>query len=93
MTKSEELTIDTINYINNTDINKRKKLGQYFTKRSIREELINNLPKTIFYKKGIRILDPGCGTGEFLLSCKVENNKNKGRKQLYKKRVQRNNQE
>jgi hypothetical protein len=30
---------------------------------------------------------------EFLLSCKVENNKNKGRKQLYKKRVQRNNQE
>lgn len=48
-----------------TDIEYRKRLGQYFTPRSIREALLTKLPKI----NNPKILDPACGTGEFLLSC------------------------
>lgn len=57
----------TNSYINKTDIKYRKSLGQYFTPRQIREVLISKLPKNI---KNPKILDPGCGTGEFLLTAK-----------------------
>lgn len=58
---------ETIKYIEKTDLNYRKLLGQYFTPKSIRQKLINKLPKDI---KNPKILDPACGTGEFLLSIK-----------------------
>lgn len=62
----EEYTKESIDYLKNTDIKKRKKLGQYFTPKSIRELLLSKLPK----KYNADILDPACGSGEFLLSCK-----------------------
>lgn len=61
----EEYTKESIDYLKNTDIKKRKKLGQYFTPKTIRELLISKLPK----KDNADILDPACGSGEFLLSC------------------------
>jgi len=66
----KELHANTWNYIKNTAPEKRKKYGQYFTLKSIREKLLSNLPDSLFHKKNIKILDPACGTGEFLLSCK-----------------------
>ena len=62
----EEYTKESIDYLKNTDIKKRKKLGQYFTPKTIRELLLSKLPK----KDNADILDPACGSGEFLLSCK-----------------------
>ena len=62
-----EFNEETIKYINETDINYRKSLGQYFTPKSIREALLNKLPKGI---KNPKVLDPACGTGEFLLTAK-----------------------
>lgn len=62
----EEYTKESVDYLKNTDIKKRKKLGQYFTPKSIRELLLSKLPK----KDNADILDPACGSGEFLLSCK-----------------------
>lgn len=62
----EEYTKESIDYLKNTDIKKRKKLGQYFTPKSIRELLLSKLPK----KDNADILDPACGSGEFLFSCK-----------------------
>jgi adenine-specific DNA-methyltransferase len=57
----------TIDYINKTNIEYRKSLGQYFTPKSIREKLLSKLPNSI---KSPEVLDPACGTGEFLLSAK-----------------------
>ena len=65
--EKEEFTDATIKYIKETDINYRKSLGQYFTPKSIREALFNRLPHTI---KNPKILDPACGTGEFLITAK-----------------------
>lgn len=62
-----EFREETIKYINKTDISYRKSLGQYFTPKSIREKLLNKLPNTI---KNPKVLDPACGTGEFLISAK-----------------------
>ena len=61
----EEYTKESIDYLKNTEIKKRKKLGQYFTPKSMRELLLSKLPK----KDNADILDPACGSGEFLLSC------------------------
>lgn len=69
--KSEELSTEfhalTIKYLEETNIGYRKSLGQYFTPNSIKEALLNQLPKDI---KNLKILDPACGTGEFLLTAK-----------------------
>jgi len=64
---NKELTEATIKYIKETDIGHRKSLGQYFTPKSIREALLNKLPNTI---KNPKVLDPACGTGEFLITAK-----------------------
>lgn len=62
---TEEYTKESIDYLNSADLKKRKNLGQYFTPKSIREILLSKLPK----KSNAYILDPACGSGEFLLSC------------------------
>lgn len=60
-----EFDSKTLEYIRETDLAHRKKFGQYFTPRTIRDELLHHLPTG--YKK-LKILDPACGTGEFLAS-------------------------
>ena len=62
---TEEFTKESVDYLNNADLKKRKNLGQYFTPKPIRELLLSKLPK----KSNAYILDPACGSGEFLLSC------------------------
>ncbi len=52
-------------YQDETTLLHRKKFGQYFTPKTIREQLLSYFPKDISSPK---ILDPSCGTGEFLLS-------------------------
>ncbi|MBU1177275.1 transcriptional repressor LexA [Patescibacteria group bacterium] len=67
ITQNKEFTDATIQYIEKTNIKHRKSLGQYFTPKSIREMLLEKLPKTI---ENPKILDPACGTGEFLVTAK-----------------------
>lgn len=55
----------TIKYLEDSDCQYRKSKGQYFTPKSIREKLLKQLPN---YKKSVKVLDPACGSGEFLLS-------------------------
>jgi adenine-specific DNA-methyltransferase len=64
---ADEFHIETKKYMDETEISYRKALGQYFTPRSIRETLIKMIPKDVNTPK---VLDPACGTGEFLLSAK-----------------------
>ncbi|EKV56614.1 N-6 DNA methylase [Brachyspira hampsonii 30446] len=65
----EEYTKESFDYLKNTDIEKRKKLGQYFTPKSIRDLLLKKLISISDKKDNVKILDPACGSGEFLLSC------------------------
>ncbi len=51
-------------YLNETDLAYRKSLGQYFTPRKLRDQLLARLPQL----NNAAILDPSCGSGEFLLS-------------------------
>ncbi len=61
-----EFHLETIKYIVKADSIKRARLGQFFTPKSLREELLSRLPR--LHKP--KVLDPACGTGEFLLSAK-----------------------
>ncbi len=61
-----ELHPETVRYIKRTDPRKRASLGQFFTPKSLRDKLLRKIPK--FHNP--RVLDPACGTGEFLLSAK-----------------------
>ncbi|WP_157150892.1 class I SAM-dependent DNA methyltransferase [Brachyspira sp. SAP_772] len=65
----KEYTKESIDYLKNTNIEKRKKLGQYFTPKSIRDLLLKELVNIAEKKDNVKILDPACGSGEFLLSC------------------------
>jgi len=65
--KKEEFTEATTEYMKKADLKYRKSLGQYFTPRSVRETLIYKLPNTT---QNPKVLDPGCGTGEFLITAK-----------------------
>ncbi len=60
-----EFSSQTLEYLKETDLSYRKKFGQYFTPRTIRDELLNHIP---IKRTRLKILDPACGTGEFLLS-------------------------
>ena len=62
----DEYLPETIEYMRKTSIEYRKRMGQFFTPKSLREELLKKLPRL----KKPKVLDPGCGTGEFLLSAK-----------------------
>src|SRR3989344_323686 len=64
---NEAFTNATMKYMQETDIKHRKSLGQYFTPKLIREALIKQLPNNT---RNPRVLDPACGTGEFLLTAK-----------------------
>ena len=61
-----EYCLETLKYLNESDPDYRKRLGQFFTPRRLREELLFKLPRLVKPK----VLDPSCGTGEFLLSAK-----------------------
>jgi len=64
--KVGEFHPETLKYVSEVDLEYRKRLGQFFTPRSLRVELLSKLPRLIKPK----VLDPACGTGEFLLSAK-----------------------
>ncbi|MBF0123684.1 MAG: N-6 DNA methylase [Candidatus Omnitrophica bacterium] len=64
---TNEFTPQTIKYLKEAKMLHRKAKGQYFTPKTIRDYLLKELPRTI---ANPRVLDPGCGTGEFLLSAK-----------------------
>lgn len=59
-----KLNKTSLDYIKNTDLAYRKKMGQYFTPKDIRDVLMDCLPKM----KAPLVLEPSCGTGEFLTS-------------------------
>ncbi len=60
-----EFREETLRYLEKTPLEYRRQNGQYFTPKSVRDALLAHLPRT---DKKIRILDPACGSGEFLLS-------------------------
>lgn len=62
----DEYHSETIRYLRGSDLEYRKRLGQFFTPRSLREELLSRIPRLV----RPRVLDPSCGTGEFLLSAR-----------------------
>ncbi len=60
------LTRATLDYLARAPLARRKALGQFFTPEALRRELLDGLR----LRRGARVLDPGCGTGEFLLSAR-----------------------
>jgi len=62
---SEELSTLTIDYLKNRPKEERSPLGQFITPRSLRDALLDQIELT----PGMKVLDPGVGTGEFLYSC------------------------
>ncbi|MGC9115745.1 MAG: HsdM family class I SAM-dependent methyltransferase [Fervidicoccaceae archaeon] len=62
--KMREYHPETLKYLEESDPIYRKRMGQFFTPRSLREELLSKLPRL----ERPKVLDPSCGTGEFLLS-------------------------
>ncbi len=62
----KEYLPETIDYMRKTSLDYRKNMGQFFTPRTLREELLRRLPKLT----GPKVLDPACGTGEFLVSAR-----------------------
>lgn len=59
-----ELSDISLQYIKHVDLSHRQKMGQYFTPKSIRDKLMEKLPKI----SNALILEPSCGSGEFLTS-------------------------
>lgn len=66
MDASAELTAATRDYMQRVPIERRKQLGQFFTPRSMRERLLAGVELA----PDARIIDPACGTGEFLLTAR-----------------------
>jgi adenine-specific DNA-methyltransferase len=60
----ESFTDTTMAWMAAADLSWRKARGQYMTPRALRQQLLERV--RLF--PGIRVLDPGCGTGEFLQS-------------------------
>lgn len=56
----------TLKYLEGRPKNERSPLGQFITPRSIREALV----KEMRIESGMKVLDPGVGTGEFLATCR-----------------------
>ncbi|BBD73522.1 restriction endonuclease subunit M [Sulfodiicoccus acidiphilus] len=62
----EEFSEVTLRYLREADLRHRKSLGQFFTPRHLREEVLSHIPRLT----RPRVLDPACGTGEFLASAR-----------------------
>ncbi|MGH3442874.1 MAG: HsdM family class I SAM-dependent methyltransferase [Nitriliruptorales bacterium] len=58
------LTAASAAYLERRPLAERKRLGQFLTPRPLRERLLDAVPLA----SGAAVLDPGVGTGEFLLS-------------------------
>lgn len=69
MSNESQLTDSSLGYIRSATLEKRKKLGQYMTPKSIRDIALAHLP----LKNGDKVLDPAVGTGELLLAAKAKN--------------------
>lgn len=59
-----ELSVASRRYLDRRSPEERRALGQHLTPRSLREPLLDRIP----IAAGASVLDPGVGTGEFLLS-------------------------
>lgn len=59
------LSEESVEYLRTRPKVERSPLGQFLTPRVLREALVSNVPLT----SGMRVLDPGVGTGEFLKTC------------------------
>lgn len=59
---TQQLTISSERYLARRDAGQRQALGQYLTPRVLRQPLLDRIP----LRPGMRVLDPGVGTGEFL---------------------------
>jgi adenine-specific DNA-methyltransferase len=55
----------TLKYLQGRPKSERSPLGQFITPRILREALV----KEMHIESGMRVLDPGVGTGEFLATC------------------------
>ena len=62
--KHDGLSQETREWLADASIRRRKRLGQYMTPAPLRERLLDHCD--LF--EGMRVLDPGVGTGEFLRS-------------------------
>jgi len=65
----DEFTRETIEYVRSVDAERREEMGQYFTPESVRESLVDALfGRSDAPASEPSVLDPACGTGEFLLT-------------------------
>lgn len=62
--RDDQLTPVSEAYLRDRCPDERRTLGQYLTPRALRQPLLDQIP----FEPGMRVLDPGAGTGEFLLS-------------------------
>ncbi len=46
----------------------KKEMGQYFTPKKAVDFIINNIDMDFEENKKLKVLDPACGSGQFLLS-------------------------
>lgn len=56
---------ETLDYLNSRPREARVSLGQFITPRVLRQQLLDRID----LRPGMRVLDPGVGTGEFLADC------------------------
>ncbi len=61
-----ELHPETLRVLETVPPGERSRRGQFFTPRRLREEVLGRIPRLV----RPRVLDPACGTGEFLLSAR-----------------------
>ncbi|MGC9181742.1 HsdM family class I SAM-dependent methyltransferase [Thermogladius sp.] len=61
-----ELHPETLRILETVPPGERSRRGQFFTPRQLREEVLRRIPRLV----RPRVLDPACGTGEFLLSAR-----------------------
>ena len=62
---TDQLSLETVQYLNGRPKSERSPLGQFITPRILREKLASQIK----FEPGMKVLDPGVGTGEFLLTC------------------------
>lgn len=60
-----QLSSESREYLRGRPKSERSPLGQFLTPRVLREALVSKVPLA----PGMKVLDPGVGTGEFLLTC------------------------